>query len=808
MKRYWVLLLTINLGFIFISTPAMASWQEGGNLVCGLANSQQNVDTLSDGQGNTYIVWEDYRSGVDQDIYFQKLDVQGNALWADGGVAVVSATGYQNSPRIFGDGADGCVVVWYESLVTPLFSVKAQHYDADGTPQWTTGGETIISRSSSYSGLEFASDGLGGVLVTWFDNSSGNYDIYAQRMDSGGNVKWTAGGVAVCSDSGNQQQPIVCPDGTGGAIIAWMDSRSLRWDVYVRRVADNGGLYWTNNGLLACNNTSDQVVESLVPDGFGGAIVSWRDYRSGSADVYGQKINQNGALLWGAAGLAICTATGSQDGSHLAPDGAGGAVFVWMDDRSSTADIYVQKASSSGSLAWTANGVQLSNEPTQEYSPCPLVVDGGSTVVVWRDSRGLNYGLYAQMVDPSGTLLWPATGTLVTDPALRAEEFGLTLDGEGGVILAWKSYDSGLTDIWSQRLERNGYWGYPAPNIAGVRDIPGDQGGAVDLAWDASRLDPYPDMAISRYTVWRAIEHDKAHTPGARVIQTPADLSVEDKQGGDVGRDVILSQEKTGAAYYWKLISTLDAYFLETYSEVAITLFDSTSVSAEDHFFQVIAHGATPDKFWISEPDSGHSVDNLAPDSPKAFTGAADYQPGGLQLAWDPNTEADLAEYALYRSTSAHFVPSPANLVTVVADTSFFDTGWTLGAGYHYKLAALDVHENSSGFTALDYADVSEAGDGALPAATRLAGNYPNPFNPATRIAFDLDRARVVNLRIYDLAGRLVKVLLAEEAMKGGHHGVVWNGRDAAGQQAASGVYFYSLEADEFRFTGRMVMVK
>jgi len=85
---------------------------------------------------------------------------------------------------------------------------------------------------------------------------------------------------------------------------------------------------------------------------------------------------------------------------------------------------------------------------------------------------------------------------------------------------------------------------------------------------------------------------------------------------------------------------------------------------------------------------------------------------------------------------------------------------------------------------------------------------YPNPFNPKTTIAFDLPRRELVNLRVFDMTGHLVKELVIGEECPPGRHEVVWNGRDNVGRQVASGTYFYRLEAGSFSETKRMVLIK
>ena len=101
-------------------------------------------------------------------------------------------------------------------------------------------------------------------------------------------------------------------------------------------------------------------------------------------------------------------------------------------------------------------------------------------------------------------------------------------------------------------------------------------------------------------------------------------------------------------------------------------------------------------------------------------------------------------------------------------------------------------------------------GDGPAgkPEGFALRAAVPNPFNPMTTISFDLPHSVTVNLDIFDIAGRRVRSLVQGRVMQEGSRAVVWNGQDDSGRQAATGVYFYRLQAGEFTATGRMILIK
>jgi hypothetical protein len=94
-----------------------------------------------------------------------------------------------------------------------------------------------------------------------------------------------------------------------------------------------------------------------------------------------------------------------------------------------------------------------------------------------------------------------------------------------------------------------------------------------------------------------------------------------------------------------------------------------------------------------------------------------------------------------------------------------------------------------------------------IPAAGALEQNFPNPFNPNTRIAFSIEKAGHVRLDIFDPAGRFVKTLVDED-LPASRHEVNWNGKDGAGRVAASGVYFYTIVTDGNRYTKKMILLR
>jgi len=97
--------------------------------------------------------------------------------------------------------------------------------------------------------------------------------------------------------------------------------------------------------------------------------------------------------------------------------------------------------------------------------------------------------------------------------------------------------------------------------------------------------------------------------------------------------------------------------------------------------------------------------------------------------------------------------------------------------------------------------------DEELPDSYDLKQNYPNPFNPVTRIEYDIANSSVVQIIVFDVLGRIVKVLV-DEQLAAGHHAVTWDGRDLSGLPVTSGLYLYRMQAGSSVMTNKMVFIK
>ncbi len=390
-----------------VDASGEAVWHKDGVTVATAPGSQL-PKLVSDGAGGAIITWSDFRTATSFDLFAQRIDGSGSILWPAEGVPVCTTACNEHCREIVSDGAGGAIITWSDDRREGDCDIYAQRLDASGKALWKTNGVAVCAAEKNQGFPQIVPDGNGGAIITWADFRKGTgFCIFSQRIDAAGKLLWNPEGVPVCTAPGNQL-PRMTSDGKGGAIIAWRDPRrTADYDILAQRVTADGKVAWQEDGVPLCTVEGAKWWPLIASDGVGGAIVLWRDYRSGTNyDTYAQRIDASGKVLWKENGVAVCTDRYNERYHDMAEDGRGGVVVVWYGDRSGSYDIFAQRVDGSGKVAWKASGSALCS--AVEDQQFPVVTSGGAgdaLLVTWMDFRnGTNYDIYTQRVSLDGTI--------------------------------------------------------------------------------------------------------------------------------------------------------------------------------------------------------------------------------------------------------------------------------------------------------------------------------------------------------------------------------------------------------------------
>jgi hypothetical protein len=588
-------------------------------------------------------------------------------------------------------------------------------------------------------------------------------------------------------------------DGRSGAWVTEVGTGDqYRLNVSVRRIRANGVLVSSTPLPMTGSRTApDDYTEVVLATPDGGALVTWDGSASvgpgppdfGTNDIFTARLDTLGHSTVAVLGNETPTLARPD----ACPDGEGGAIVTWA---SSTDEIYARRVTSLGMAVWPSSGVWLSQDhraANNTRARCVPTSDGGA-VVVWLDDAA---DIRAQRVTHDGWRAWDQTTALCTAVGVREPPVAIA-DGADGAFVVWRDKRTETAgDIYMQRVRGHGCLD-AAAMLTAVSDVHGDQGGRVRVAWNASPLDQPSNLGIAAYGIWRRLDGEanrSARAAGARLLSSSP--HAEDARPG------VLRMVRSGTeAIFWEGVGMVLARGQPSYTFVAGTLADSTPGMIPWEVFMVDAHERDYPVFWDSAPDSGYSVDNLAPPAPAVLSGS--YSGGVTSLHWTAVIAPDLAGYRVHRGESMDFTPSPDNLVAEIPDTAFVDAP---GGPRYYKVAALDVHGNEGAAATFDPGIPVEAPGDALPAGLWLANAAPNPSVNEVVLRFALPREGRVDLAVLDAQGRRVRTLVREYRVAGPQT-VVWDGRDHTGRPLGSGVYVVRLAAHGGIVTRKLLRIR
>ncbi|MFW9876145.1 MAG: hypothetical protein ACFFG0_23840 [Candidatus Thorarchaeota archaeon] len=269
-------------------------------------------------------------------------------------------------------------------------------------------------------------------------------------------LAFTCDAIAICDEPNHQYDLSLCSDGEGGAYITWTDNRSgLGYDIYAQKVNVNGSLVWDLNGIPICTELGDQVSCGICSDGEGGAITVWLDHRIESEkNYYAQRINANGDLLWNVSGVGVS----KRIGSWICSDNSGGAIIAGRFSD----DLYAQRISSNGTVMWGSDGIVICNATDKQSLGKFFCDDDGNSFFTWEDNRKgevapgePDIDIYAQKVNINGIVQWQPNGTeicTIDDIQMMPQ---ICTDGFGGAIISWVDLRESM-QFYAQRINSNG----------------------------------------------------------------------------------------------------------------------------------------------------------------------------------------------------------------------------------------------------------------------------------------------------------------------------------------------------------------
>ena len=446
--------LLLILFIISFCANLYGQWQINGVAVCDTIGKQHVAANgiLSDGAGGTFVVWGDNRDSWD--IYAQHVDSSGRMLWGKQGKPICTQPGWQFAPVVTHDSEGGFVTAWGDTR-NDTRDVYAQRVDKDGNILWDVDGLQVVhyEQFQGVSDIILATDST--FIMVWRDDRffPDSSSIHIQKITKEGLKLLQDDGVRVSNDPGS---PRLVSDEKGGAFVIWAGDSDD--GILVQHIDNNGNRLWNMPGKLASVGNADWGDSdfTVCPDGYGGAYIAW-DY-SETDHCYFQRIDSSGERIWGNSGLQIVSNEISQKTPSILKFDPDSIIYLWQDNFY----IRMQIFSKDGDRKFFTMGIRLTNYKTSRY--LSSIYHEDEILISHPEITNFfpnEFIVKAQKTNTSGFLFWDSSGVTVSNIEFSPDVVrGFSVsDGKGGIITAWdddRNDVNTLTDIYIQRVYSNG----------------------------------------------------------------------------------------------------------------------------------------------------------------------------------------------------------------------------------------------------------------------------------------------------------------------------------------------------------------
>jgi hypothetical protein len=430
---------TDSNGFIFVSwfttetgsynvrlqrldSDGIALWGQNGILVSSEPQDTwiTDYDLTVDPEGHALITFTDIRTGDNNPVAY-RVSPSGEMMWGATGIMLANNDNFDPSPKVCTTEAGNAVFTW-QSAPSGDSEVRLQKIAPDGQLLWGDGIILAQSGTNFTSPYLLPADG-DHVFLIWHKETgpfwAPNRGLYVQKLDVDGSFVWGSDvEIYAPAPAGPVVYLELCRDDSGGIVFTWYRSTSAtHFHSYVQRMDAAGNLTMPANGTLASVSTDrnhmypssaflSQTQEIVV-------FFSEQDLNQNMRGIYAQKMDLQGNRLWGEEGKQLIGLSGNDYGHFMASGYGDQAICVYQAaefGNSLDAKIQAVMLDSNGDFVWMEQFIDMSTVQSEKLHNVMTGFSEGQWVTVWQDRRNDMGDIFAQNIQPDGTLGIVTTG--------------------------------------------------------------------------------------------------------------------------------------------------------------------------------------------------------------------------------------------------------------------------------------------------------------------------------------------------------------------------------------------------------------
>ncbi|MFL2982897.1 MAG: hypothetical protein ACJZ12_00725 [Candidatus Neomarinimicrobiota bacterium] len=658
-------------------------------------------------------------------------------------------------PQVASTSNNGVYVAW---LTDGNYHIYVQRFDQLGIPQFGDSG-ILISDNDNASWiavyhLNIIVDGNDNLVISTVDQRTGNWEVYAWKLNLDGLLLWGEDGLVITDESTSNMSPRLTIADDNSVIVT---SSHNDGEVLFQRISPDGQLLW-NQGIIKSDDTMYLISPQSIVNNDGELIFQWLRQSSGwpiYSDILVQKYDIDGNPLWTDPVIVVGPVSFPMGNwsQQLISNSEGGSITAWTELVGNVQNAIVESIDESGGSLWSG-GIDFSdNSNNFRMSPILTLCDSSRDVVsVWREANGIQSqrGLFAQRINHNGIKLWGDDGVEVVEMNDSYDYLDISISSfNDDVIITYLEQSSNMIgDIFSKKLDSlgNPIWD--------------------DIGILTSSNTPKQDLATGKgenclFVSWS--ENDSIFVHCLRddgTLGPPDIISPEDCDSGFVDIE--------GHCFYENDLSIIQRMIDNSYaSGIDLECDDGDDYCGSPNPFM----DNQESWFWkIIDGEEFNFADGDGLVEPLEL-GIQEWEDGRLksimcgvyiycQLSGSiPENIGELTELEQFRFEGNYLSSSVPESICELhidfEDNLAFDIRYNLLCPLYPNCIQDNIGEQ----------DTSNCEDLKINNAMVINGYelrnaYPNPFNPVTTLEYYLPQDSFVHIEIYDMLGRLVKVLV------------------------------------------------